>query len=129
MTYSIQPVEVSTTLQEVVNHTAQYEGPAAAFQGNLNALLAAAKNSAAVADALVGFNERIITPGMNNIIGRTTAAVEAVNNVLKIVGAADGQMATDAQTAAVQLAQSTSGGAYAPAPLHRPTRGASLAVE
>ncbi len=129
MSYSIQPVEVSATLQEVVNHAGQYEGHAASFEGSLNALLTAAKNSAAVADALVGFSERVITPGMNTIIGRTNAAVEAVNNVLKIVGAADGQMATDAQTAAVQLAQSTSGGAYAPVPLHRPTRGASLAVE
>ncbi|MCC3280696.1 MULTISPECIES: DUF6507 family protein [unclassified Arthrobacter] len=127
MTYSIQPVEVSAVLQEVVNHVAQYEGHAVSFQGGLNDLLAAAKNSGAVADALNGFNERVITPGMNTISGRTLAATEAVNNVLKIVGAADGQMATDAQTAAVQLAQSTSGGSYAPVPLHRPTRGASIA--
>lgn len=126
MSYSIQPVEVSAILQEVLDHAAQYEGQGASFQGNLNALMAAAKNSAAVGDALTGFSEKVITPGMNTIIGRTGAAVEAVNNVLKIVGAADGQMATDAQTAAVQLAQSTSGGSYAPTPLHRPTRGASL---
>ena len=122
MTYSIQPVEVRAVLGEVAAFAEQYEAHIDAFEGNFQALATAAKGEA-LAATLAEFTERVLVPRISTISGRTTDAAEAVGNAVLIVESADRQMADEANTAQVQLAQSTAGGSYATPDAGQPTRG------
>ncbi|MCC9176048.1 DUF6507 family protein [Arthrobacter sp. zg-Y179] len=127
MTYSIQPVEVRAVLGEVATFAEQYQAHIDAFEGNFQALATAAKGEA-LAATLAEFTQRVLVPKITTISGRTTDAAEAVGNAVVIVESADGQMADEASTAQIQLAQSTAGGSYDTADVGQSNRGGAVAV-
>ncbi len=104
MSYNVNPGAVSGVLQQVAPLLEEYgtEFPAV---GEMTSELATACLAEPVAAELGALTEKLINPAFTNIAGRSSNAVNAVNNVLNILLEADAQMDADAREASMRAAQ------------------------
>lgn len=104
MSFDVSTGAVVAVLNEVNPKLQSYQGLLTAFGDQLQAL-----NSACMAEpigaALQGASEKAFSPAMTNVAGRTGNAVTAVNDVLRILTAADQTMSQTAREAAARTAQ------------------------
>ncbi len=104
MSYNVNPGAVSGVLQQVAPLLEDYEAQFTAV-GEKISELATACMAEPVAAELGALTEKLINPAFTNIAGRSSNAVNAVNNVLAIVLESDAQMAGDATEASMRAAQ------------------------
>ncbi|MER2133520.1 MAG: DUF6507 family protein [Arthrobacter sp.] len=105
MSYNVNPGAVSGVLQQVAPLLEDY-GPDFTAVGEKISELATACMAEPVAAELGALTEKLINPAFTNIAGRSSNAVNAVNNVLAILLESDAQMAGDATEASMRAAQS-----------------------
>ena len=104
MSYNVDPAAVSGVLQETGPLLEGYGLQFTAVGERLSELSAACMAEPVSAE-LGALTEKVVNPAFTNIAGRSSNAVNAVNNVLGILVAADAQMDTDAREASMRAAQ------------------------
>ncbi|MCC3282441.1 DUF6507 family protein [Arthrobacter caoxuetaonis] len=104
MSYNVNPGAVSGVLQQVAPLLEEYQAEFTAV-GEKISELATACMAEPVAAELGALTEKLINPAFTNIAGRSSNAVNAVNNVLTILLESDAQMADDAREASMRAAQ------------------------
>ena len=105
MSYNVSPGAVAGVLQQVAPLLEDY-GTEFTAVGERISELATACMAEPVAAELGALTEKLINPAFTNIAGRSSNAVNAVNNVLAILLESDAQMASDAREASMRAAQS-----------------------
>ncbi len=120
MSFDVSTGAVSAVLSEVKAQMPSYQTLMASFGEDIAALAQASK-AEPVGTALQGASEKVFSPAINNVVGRTNVAVTAVNDVLAVLISADQSMSDTARDAAAKAAQGRADDA--PPPLPAPASG------
>lgn len=104
---------VAGILTEVNETTKTYPTDVTKFGTDVQALATACK-AEPIGTALQGASEKAFATDINNVVGRSNIAVNAVNNVLGILSDAQTQMSDDARDAKAKAEQATADDAPPP---------------
>lgn len=120
MSYDVATGEVVAVLNSVNDEMQAYEALFTSLGENLSAL-ATACMAEPVSAELESLSTEVVQPALQNVAGRSGAAVSAVNEVVTILTTADVDMTTAANQALVRIEQAKvddlpdGGGSAAPA--------------
>lgn len=104
MSFDVSTSAVVGVLNEVNPKLQSYQELFQTFGENIQALAEATK-AEPVGTALQGVSGKAFQPAMSNVAGRTGNAVNAVNEVLRILTSADQHMSATARQSAAKAAQ------------------------